>query len=64
MKVLLDPIRCSGYGACADACPSLFAIDEFGFAQLLSGGVVAADDEDAARLAAAGCAEHAIGIED
>jgi ferredoxin len=63
MNVFLDPMKCSGYGACADACPSLFVIDEFGFAQLL-GGVVAVGDEDAARNAAANCAENAIGIED
>jgi ferredoxin len=63
MKVFLDPIKCSGYGACADICPSLFAIDEFGFAQLLSDGVVAASDEDSARNAAVSCAENAIKIE-
>jgi ferredoxin len=63
MKVFLDPIKCSGYGACADICPSLFAIDEFGFAQLLSDGVVAAGDEDSARNAAVSCAENAIKIE-
>lgn len=64
MKAFLDPIKCSGFGACADACPSVFAIDEFGFAQLLNGGVVPGGDQDQARAAAGSCPEVAIRIEE
>ena len=64
MKASLDPTRCSGYGACADACPSVFEIDEFGFGAVLGSGEVPAGDEDDARAAASGCPEHAITLQD
>ena len=62
MKVLLDATRCCGYGACAEKCPSVFAIDEFGFAALVGDGIVAAADEHDARAAIAECPEHAITV--
>ncbi|MGA7834946.1 MAG: ferredoxin [Acidimicrobiales bacterium] len=64
MKAFLDPIKCSGFGACADACPSVFAIDEFGFAQVLNDGFVPLRDKDRARAAAAACPEEAIRVEE
>ena len=60
MKARIDATKCSGYGACADLCPSLFKIDEFGFAQILGDGVVPPDAEDAAKAAARACPDHAI----
>ena len=64
MKVFLDSTKCSGYGACADTCPSVFEIDEFGFGAIIGGGAVPAGDEEAARAAAAGCPENAITAQD
>lgn len=60
MRVFLDQTKCSGYGACADNCPSVFAIDEFGFSELLNTGEVPSGDEDAAHKAITGCPEQAI----
>jgi ferredoxin len=64
MKALIDSTKCSGYGACAETCPSVFEIDEFGFAALRTDGTVPAGDEDAARSAAGGCPEQAITVLD
>ena len=30
MRVVLDATKCEAYGACADHCPSLFELDEWG----------------------------------
>lgn len=64
MKAFIDSTKCSGYGACADTCPSVFEIDEFGFAALIGDGTVPAGDEDKARAAASGCPENAISTRD
>ena len=49
------------HGSCNDACPSVFAVDEWGYAYTTDPqGNVAAADEPAAREAIAGCPEHAI----
>jgi ferredoxin len=64
MKAFLDPVKCSGFGACADTCPSVFAIDEFGFGQVLNGGSVPETDHKLARAATAGCPENAIRVEE
>jgi ferredoxin len=64
VKAFIDSTKCSGYGACADICPSVFEIDEFGFGSLVSDGTVPAADADSARTAAASCPEHAIVVQD
>lgn len=64
MKAFIDSTKCSGYGACADHCPSVFEIDEFGFGAIKGAGAVPAGDEEAARAAAADCPEHAITLQD
>jgi len=64
MKAFIDSTKCSGYGACADRCPSVFEIDEFGFGAIIGDGEVPAGDADQARAAAAGCPEHAITVQD
>ncbi|MBN9748000.1 ferredoxin [Amycolatopsis sp. A1MSW2902] len=64
MKAFLDSTKCSGYGACAETCPSVFEIDEFGFGAVIGDGTVPAGDEDQARAAAAACPEAAIRVED
>ena len=61
MKVHVDATACSGFGACADVCPSVFEIDEFGFAAVTAeNGVVPEGDEPAARRAIGRCPENAI----
>jgi ferredoxin len=64
MKAHIDTTKCSGYGACADHCPSVFAIDEFGFGALAGDGTVPAGEEGKARTAMADCPEHAITLQD
>lgn len=64
MKALIDSTKCSGYGACADLCPSVFEIDEFGFGTLVGDGSVPAGDEDKARAAVAECPENAVSVQD
>jgi ferredoxin len=64
VKAFIDSTKCSGYGACADRCPSVFEIDEFGFGAIKGDGAVPADDEGKARTAQADCPEHAITLQD
>lgn len=60
MKAVVDSTKCQAYGTCADVCPSVFVLDEWGFAGVNGDGTVAAADEASARQAAAECPEHAI----
>jgi ferredoxin len=60
MKVFLDSTKCSGYGSCADTCPSVFEVDEFGYAAVRNGGLVPEGDEARAGAAATSCPESAI----
>jgi ferredoxin len=64
VKAFVDSTKCSGYGSCADTCPSVFEIDEFGYAGVLHDGLVPVAEQDPAQAAAAGCPEGAIRIED
>jgi ferredoxin len=64
MKAFVDSTKCSGYGTCADTCPSVFELDEWGYAAAGNDGLVPAGEETAATAAAAGCPENAIRIED
>lgn len=64
MKAYVDSTQCSGYGTCAETCPSVFSLDEWGYAATLHDGVVPDDAEDQVRAAAAGCPEQAIRYED
>lgn len=64
MKAFLDSTKCSGYGACAETCPSVFEIDEFGFGAIIGDGAVPPGDEGKARAAEANCPESAIRVED
>lgn len=63
MKVRVDPIKCQGFGACAEECPEVFALDEWGYAQVNGDGQVPEGQEDKAQRAIAGCPEHAIASE-
>ena len=64
MKVHVDATSCNGYGTCAEHCPSVFQLDEWGYASTVGDGSVAPEHVDAARAAVADCPEHAISIED
>jgi ferredoxin len=63
VKLRLDATKCSGYGACAEVCPSLFEIDEFGYAILKGDGSVPLSEEGRANTAVQRCAQHAISID-
>jgi len=64
MKVRVDPSKCAAYGACHDACPSVFELDEWGYAQVVGDGTVPAEHETAARAAVAQCPENAIAMDE
>ncbi|MGV9861066.1 ferredoxin [Rhodococcus koreensis] len=63
MKAVVDSTKCAGYGACADICPEVFEIDEFGYAALIGDGTVPAGREDAADKAIKECPERAITLQ-
>jgi len=62
MKINFDGTKCTGYGVCADLCPSMFVLDEFGFPELITQGEVPDGDEDKAHAAVAQCPEKALAV--
>ena len=64
MKAHVDATKCKGYGTCAEHCPSVFQLDEWGYASVVGDGTVGPEDVEAARAAVADCPEHAITVED
>jgi ferredoxin len=62
MKVTVDATKCQAYGRCHEQAPELFALDEWGYAQLLVEGEVPDELEDAAREAVGLCPESAISV--
>jgi len=34
VRVRVDPIRCTAFGFCAEFCPEMFTLDEWGYAWL------------------------------
>lgn len=64
MRVIVDEEKCQGHNRCFTIAPELFDVDDYGTAIALNDGVVPAELEDKARLAAANCPEYAITIED
>lgn len=64
MKATVDATKCEAYGACADICPSVFQLDEWGYASVAGDGTVPADMETSAKEAAAACPEKAIAFVD
>ena len=64
MRVIVDEEKCQGHNRCFALAPELFDVDDYGTAIALNDGVVPAELEDKARLAAANCPEFAITIED
>jgi ferredoxin len=64
MKVQVDSSRCAAYGACHDTCPSVFELDESGYAKVVGDGTVPPELVAKARVAVANCPEKAISAED
>lgn len=60
MKVHIDSTKCEGYGTCAEHCPQLIQLDEWGYASVIGDGVVTDGDRDAVAEAIKACPEGAI----
>lgn len=61
MRVHVDPTRCQAHGTCHELCPSVFALDEWGYAYPSDpDGRVDPADEAAVTEAVARCPERAI----
>ncbi|MGB0821486.1 MAG: ferredoxin, partial [Ilumatobacteraceae bacterium] len=52
MRVFVDEEKCQGHNRCFAIAPELFDVDDYGTAFALNDGVVPAELEDKARLAA------------
>lgn len=63
MKARVDATKCSGYGSCAETCPEVFDLDEWGYAAVLGDGTVPEGAAATVRAAEAGCPEQAISID-
>jgi ferredoxin len=64
VKVRVDPEKCQGHNRCYSLAPELFEVDDYGYARAAGDGIVPAELEGKARLAAANCPEFAVIIED
>ena len=53
-RLRVDPIACTGHGACAELLPELIALDDWGY-PIVDPGVVPAELEAHARRAVAAC---------
>ena len=62
MRVHVDQEKCQGHNRCYALAPELFDVDDLGYASELGDGVVPAELEGKARLAAQNCPEYAIEI--
>jgi ferredoxin len=63
LRIRIDPIRCTGFGFCAEFCPELFDLDEWGYAWLKERDAEAAAERlirETARL----CPRKAITIDE
>ena len=64
MKIKLDRTMCDGFGKCAERAPTVFDLDEWGYASYAPGVSPYADLRDAeeqpARRALLDCPVHAI----
>jgi ferredoxin len=64
VKIKLDRTLCDGFGKCADHAPTVFSLDEWGYASLARGlsadAELPAELEQPARRALLDCPVHAI----
>jgi ferredoxin len=61
VRLVVDRIRCDGYGMCAELLPELIELDDWGY-PVLRPGTVPADLEALARRAVAVCPVLALGL--
>jgi ferredoxin len=64
MRVRIEQERCTGHGRCYSVAPGLLEADDEGYGQVIGDGQVAADEEQAARLARDSCPEQAVQLTD
>jgi ferredoxin len=64
VRIKVDPDKCQGHNRCYAIAPELFDVDDYGYATELNDGVVPAELEEKARLAASNCPEYAITVEE
>jgi ferredoxin len=60
MRIKLNKSICDGFGTCGVHSPTMFEIDEWGYASLKSDGTVPQGEEDNVRRAIIDCPVHAI----
>ncbi len=60
MKIKLDRTMCDGFGKCAEHAPSIFSLDEWGYASLAGAADVPSDHEPRVRRAILDCPVDAI----
>ena len=60
MKIKLDRTVCDGFGKCAEHAPSVFSLDEWGYASLAGAPEVPAELEPRVRRAILDCPVDAI----
>jgi ferredoxin len=48
-RLRVDPIRCDGFGHCAELVPELIALDEWGYPMLADADVTPSTEADARR---------------
>lgn len=64
MKAFVDSTKCNAYGSCAQLCPSVFSLDDWGYASVAGDGKFAEPDLEAVRKAVTACPENAISVEE
>ena len=64
MRVRVLASACDGFGLCANHCPQVFQLDEWGYAYAAAAGVVPQGTEHLARRAVIDCPVHAIEVVD
>ena len=61
-RLVLDPIRCTGHGMCAELFPEQISLDEWGYPMIEPGGV-RRDLEEHAKRAVKACPVMALRLE-
>ena len=61
-RLRVDPIACTGHGACAELFPEMVALDDWGY-PIVAAGPIAPADLEHARRAAAACPTLALRLE-
>jgi ferredoxin len=62
-RLIVDPIRCTGHGLCAEVFPEGVGLEEWGY-PLIAGGELPPDLVRTARRAASACPTRALALRD